>query len=194
MLTTISELNSLNFEDFISKIGNVVEHCPVLAAALWKYRPFLSLEDLMNKMKEIIQSLPLSGTYQVKYIHTIHLKSNTWINFYLVQEGILRVHPDLAGRLATNGQLTKESSSEQSQANLNQLTPEEKATLAHLNDNYKSKFGFPFVICARLNKKEAIMVGLQRRLNHSSDIEVKNGIAEVLKICELRLKDIVKNC
>eukprot|EP00093_Oithona_nana_P010085 10085.XXX_5770_5184_1 [CDS] Oithona nana genome sequencing. len=171
MLTTISELNSLNFEDFISKIGNVVEHCPVLAAALWKYRPFLSLEDLMNKMKEIIQSLPLS-----------------------VQEGILRVHPDLAGRLATNGQLTKESSSEQSQANLNQLTPEEKATLAHLNDNYKSKFGFPFVICARLNKKEAIMVGLQRRLNHSSDIEVKNGIAEVLKICELRLKDIVKNC
>ena len=136
-----------------------------------------------------IRYLPSPNT-----LHTIHSKSITGINFYVVQEGILRVHPDLAGRLATNGQLTKESSSEQSQANLNQLTPEEKATLAHLNDNYKSKFGFPFVICARLNKKEAIMVGLQRRLNHSSDIEVKNGIAEVLKICELRLKDIVKNC
>ena len=75
MLTTISELNSLNFEDFISKIGNVVEHCPVLAAALWKYRPFLSLEDLMNKMKEIIQSLPLSGTYQVQ-IHYIQYIQN----------------------------------------------------------------------------------------------------------------------
>ena len=125
-------------------------------------------------------------------LHTIHSKSITGINFYVVQEGILRVHPDLAGRLATNGQLTKESSSEQSQANLNQLTPEEKATLAHLNDNYKSKFGFPFVICARLNKKEGIIVGLQRRLNHTAETEVQNGIEEVIKICQLRLTDIVK--
>jgi len=169
MMLTISELNSLNFEDFISKIGNVVEHCPVLAGALWKYRPFLSLENLISKLKEIISSLPLS-----------------------VQEGILRVHPDLAGRLARNGQLTKESSSEQSQANLDQLTPEEMATLADLNNSYKSKYGFPFVICARLNKKEAIIVGLQRRLNHTAETEVQNGIEEVIKICQLRLTDIVK--
>merc|ERR1711983_638584 len=139
MMLTISELNSLNFEDFISKL------------------------------EEIISSLPLS-----------------------VKEGILRVHPDLAGRLARNGQLTKESSSEQSQANLDQLTPEEMDTLADLNNSCKSKYGFPFVICARLNKKEAIIVGLQRRLNHTAETEVQNGIEEVIKISQLRLTDIVK--
>ena len=63
-MLTISQLNSLDFEDFISLTGNVVEHCPVLAGALWKHRPFLSFEDLMNKLKEIIQSLPLSGILQ----------------------------------------------------------------------------------------------------------------------------------
>ena len=189
MMLTISELNSLNFEDFISKIGNVVEHCPVLAGALWKYRPFLSLENLISKLKEIISSLPLSGTFTSTL--TIHHFGYS-IYTYLVQEGILRVHPDLAGRLARNGQLTKESSSEQSEANLDQLTPEEMATLADLNNSYKSKYGFPFVICARLNKKEAIIVGLQRRLNHTAETEVQNGIEEVIKICQLRLTDIVK--
>ena len=60
-MLTISELNALNFEDFISQTGNVVEHCPVLAGALWKYRPFQSFEDLLRKLKDIVLSLPLSG-------------------------------------------------------------------------------------------------------------------------------------
>ena len=83
------------------------------------------------------------------------------IQFCLVKEGILRVHPDLAGKLAENGQLTTESASEQSQANLDQLSPQEKAILGVLNCQYKEKFGFPFVICARLNKKESIIHGLK---------------------------------
>ena len=186
-MLTISQLNSLDFEDFISLTGNVVEHCPVLAGALWKHRPFLSFEDLMSKLKEIIQSLPISGTLQFLY------RKNYKNHFYLVKEGILRVHPDLAGKLAQDGQLTKESASEQSHANLDQLSPQEKTILGVLNSQYKEKFGFPFVICARLNKKEAIIEGLKRRSNHKADAEVEVGIEEVMKICELRLKDIVKS-
>ena len=109
-----------------------------------------------------------------------------------VKEGILRVHPDLAGNLAQAGQLTKESSHEQSAANLNQMSPQEKTLLNTLNTQYKDKFGFPFVICARLNKKEAIFHGLKNRLHHELEEEVQIGIAQVLKICELRLRDIVK--
>ena len=105
----------------------------------------------------------------------------------------MRVHPDLAGKLAQDGQLTKESASEQSHANLDQLSPQEKTILGVLNRQYKEKFGFPFVICARLNKKEAIIEGLKRRSNHKADAEVEVGIEEVMKICELRLKDIVKS-
>ena len=102
------------------------------------------------------------------------------------------MHPDLAGKLAQAGQLTKESSVEQSAANLNQMSPQEKALLNTLNTQYKDKFGFPFVICARLNKKEAIFNGLKTRLNNEVEHEVGIGIAQVMKICELRLRDIVK--
>ena len=58
---------------------------------------------------------------------------------------------------------------------------------------YKEKFGFPFVICARQNKKDAILKGIQHRLNNSADQELKTGIEEVEKICLLRLQNIVKS-
>ena len=106
---------------------------------------------------------------------------------------MLRCLPELAGRLAQAGQLSKTSSFEQSQANLDQLSPQEKTILALLNRQYKEKYGFPFVICARLNKKESIIHGLKTRSHHSVDTELQIGIQEVMKISELRLKDIVQS-
>jgi 2-oxo-4-hydroxy-4-carboxy-5-ureidoimidazoline decarboxylase len=61
----------------------------------------------------------------------------------------------------------------------------------HLNQQYKQKFGFPFVICARENKKEAILSGLERRQNNSKETEAITGVEEVKKICRLRILDIV---
>ena len=107
--------------------------------------------------------------------------------------GILRSYPDLAGKLAKDGKLTGESLHEHSQADLDKLTDEEEAMMARLNSQYKEKFGFPFVICARMNKKDAIIEGLKARSNHHVETEVQIGIGEVMKICELRLKDIVKS-
>ena len=108
---------------------------------------------------------------------------------------MLRCIPELAGRLAQVGRLSKTSSLEQSQANLDQLCPQEKTILALLNRQYKEKFGFPFVICARLNKKEEIIEGLKTRSRseHPIDTELQIGIEEVMKICELRLRDIVQS-
>ena len=110
-----------------------------------------------------------------------------------MKAGILRVHPDLAGKLAQAGQLTKESCLEQSAANLDSMSPQEKTLLNLLNSQYKDKFGFPFVICVRLNKKEAIIDGLKTRTNHDIGKELETGIGEVLKICELRMKDLVQS-
>ena len=108
-----------------------------------------------------------------------------------MQEGILRLYPDLAGHLADDGQLGLESTLEHYAANLDQLTYEEKTQMADLNQKYKDKFGFPFVICARMNKKDAILSGLKARLNNSQEHELQNGIREVMKICELRIRDLI---
>ena len=64
--------------------------------------------------------------------------------------------------------------------------------MAHLNKKYKEKFGFPFVICARLNKKDAILQGLEQRYFNDLEQELKIGIDNVMKICELRVRDLVQ--
>ena len=99
----------------------------------------------------------------------------------------------MAGALAEAGQLTSESTKEQSQANLNLMTPEEKSKMAHLNKQYKEKFGFPFVICARLNRKDAILKNLRVRYPNRIENELNIAINQVLKICELRIQDIISS-
>ena len=71
------------------------------------------------------------------------------------------------------------------------MTLEEKEKMRQLNERYKAKFGFPFVICARLNKKEAILEGLEQRYEHNLEQELNIGIDQVLRICELRVSDLI---
>jgi 2-oxo-4-hydroxy-4-carboxy-5-ureidoimidazoline decarboxylase len=108
-------------------------------------------------------------------------------------EGILRSHPDLSGKIALLGLLTTESTKEQLAAELNTLTVAERATLNDLNEKYKNKFGFPFVICARENKKAAILNGMATRLHNSHATELQTGVTEVKKIAFYRLLDLIKH-
>jgi len=109
------------------------------------------------------------------------------------QVALLQAHPDLVGRAAQAGTLTPESSREQAAAGLNRLTPEEITTFNRLNQAYWSRFGFPFVICARLNKKEAILKAFPVRLENSRQQEIKTALAEIEKIASLRLADLIEN-
>ncbi|HKI69385.1 MAG TPA: 2-oxo-4-hydroxy-4-carboxy-5-ureidoimidazoline decarboxylase, partial [Verrucomicrobiae bacterium] len=76
-------------------------------------------------------------------------------------------------------------------AGLNRLSPEEVALFHKNNAAYREKFDFPFVICARLNKKEAILAGFERRLKNSRGQEIKRALEEIFKIAELRLRDSI---
>lgn len=49
---------------------------------------------------------------------------------------ILRLHPDLAGKLLDVQQLTEESSYEQSSVGLDKLSPEDKRQITALNEEY----------------------------------------------------------
>src|SRR5262249_5319047 len=85
------------------------------------------------------------------------------------QIALIRAHPDLVGRAALAGTLTRESTEEQASAGLNKLTLEEVALFQDHNAAYKMKFGFPFVICARLNKKEAMLAGFRARQENTRE-------------------------
>ena len=166
----ISGLNNLGCESFAKKIGPVFEHSPWIAEAAWLKRPFANLESLHRALCETVIN---SGAEK--------------------RLALIRAHPDLVGKLALAGQLTTESINEQASAGLNKLSLEEIDLFQKQNVAYENKFGFPFVICARLNKKEAILAGFERRLKNSREQEIKTALEEIFKIAELRLQDLTAN-
>jgi 2-oxo-4-hydroxy-4-carboxy-5-ureidoimidazoline decarboxylase len=161
-------INSLSREDFVCVIGPIFEDSPWVADATWSKRPFKSLDLLHGALCKTVQA-----STEAKQIN------------------LIRAHPDLAGRAAQTGALTAASASEQASAGLSKLTADEIALLQKYNQSYRDKFDFPFVVCARLNKKEAILKGFESRLKQSRQKEIKTALAEIEKIAYLRLQDII---
>ena len=102
---------------------------------------------------------------------------------------VLAAHPDLAGKLAQAKRLTDESTAEQASAGLDALTDKERATFTKLNDDYTSKFGFPFIIAVRDNTKASIMEAFRRRIDSDRDAEFAEACRQVERIAELRLQE-----
>jgi chitin deacetylase len=105
--------------------------------------------------------------------------------------GVLKAHPDLAGKLAAAKRLTAESSAEQASAALDALTDSERETFQRLNAAYVEKHGFPFIIAVRDTTKVSILQAFETRLSNSSEIEFATACAQVERIAALRLKDIL---
>ncbi|XP_059061903.1 2-oxo-4-hydroxy-4-carboxy-5-ureidoimidazoline decarboxylase-like [Achroia grisella] len=170
MALTISAVNALDDKQFESIFGNVIELCIDAAVQVRKKKPFKSLVALCEAFSQYLDGLSEAEKLVV-----------------------LRLHPDLAGRLSSQGELTRESTAEQMSAGLLDLTNGQKTIINTNNEAYKTKFGFPFIICARENKVQSIIEGLQRRYNNTREQEISIGINEVKKICKLRILDIARD-
>lgn len=105
--------------------------------------------------------------------------------------GVLRAHPDLAGKLAQAKRLTAESTAEQASAGLDALTDAERETFTRLNTAYVGKFGFPFIIAVKDNTKASILAAFHTRLDNDRAAEFAAACRQVERIAELRLKDIL---
>lgn len=153
---------------FVSIFGSVYEHSPWVAEAAWQHRPFASLDSLHGAMDRMVQ-----GAGQSR------------------QLTLIRAHPELAGRLAASGQLTAESRAEQAHAGLSSLSENLTKRMLALNDSYQEKFGFPFIICARLNNAGTILQAMEDRLMNTDETEFSTALQEISKIARLRLADII---
>lgn len=105
--------------------------------------------------------------------------------------GVLRAHPDLAGKLAIAGGLTEDSKKEQAGAGLDRLTPEEHARFTALNTAYMEKFGFPFIIAVRGLNRHDILAAFEKRVHNSVAEEFETAAAQVEKIARLRLEALL---
>ncbi|PRZ46592.1 allantoinase PuuE [Tritonibacter scottomollicae] len=105
--------------------------------------------------------------------------------------GVLTAHPDLAGKLASAGRLTAESTSEQASAGLDMLTDAERETFTAMNDTYVAKHGFPFIIAVRDHDKASILAAFQRRIDNDRATEFAEACRQVERIAQFRLMDLL---
>jgi 2-oxo-4-hydroxy-4-carboxy-5-ureidoimidazoline decarboxylase len=167
-MPSLDDLNKTDRAAFTAALGHLFEHSPWVAEQGWLRRPFRDAAHLHAELCATMRAAPPE-----------------W------QLTLICAHPDLAGRLARQKQLTAESTREQASAGLDQLTDAELAEFTRLNDAYKAKFSFPFIICARLNAKAAILAAMQARLPNEWPAERNTALAEIEKIAWLRLKDLL---
>ena len=104
------------------------------------------------------------------------------------QLALIRAHPDLAGKAQVAGELTADSTDEQASAGLDRCSPEEYAQFQSLNDSYKDKFGFPFVMAVRGSSRADILAAFSTRLENDTATEFETALQEIHKIAQLRLQ------
>lgn len=164
---TLRELNGS--DRFAALLQGIFEHSDWIPERAAQLRPFASLGALHRGLISVVRSASPEE-----------------------QLTLIRAHPDLVGRLAREGRLTRESAAEQSAAGLSDLSEAEVAQFEKYNAEYQQKFGFPLIICARLNRKEAIIEAFPRRLKNGPEQEKATALEEIDKIALLRLRDRIK--
>jgi 2-oxo-4-hydroxy-4-carboxy-5-ureidoimidazoline decarboxylase len=169
MPTTLAALNAADRAAFTAALGHLFEHSPWVAEETWPQRPFASAEALHAAL-----CATMRGATRDR------------------QMALIRAHPDLAGRLAQQKKLTAESTREQASAGLDRLTDAELAEFTRQNEAYRARFGFPFIICARLNAKDSILAAMHERLENPLETEFATALGEIEKIAWLRLQDVLK--
>jgi OHCU decarboxylase len=164
-MDSIDTFNKLNKSEFLSTFGNVFEKTEWIAEKCYNSKPFNNVQELVNKMMETFENS----------IKEKHLE-------------ILNSHPDLA----VKKKLTKESENEQANANLNQCTNEEFEEFNRLNEKYKKKFGFPFIIAVKGKNKNEILKIFRQRITNNINLEFEEAKKQVKKIATFRLSEIIK--
>ncbi|MBB4224579.1 2-oxo-4-hydroxy-4-carboxy-5-ureidoimidazoline decarboxylase [Variovorax guangxiensis] len=171
MSLTIAQLNAAAPAEAVALLDGIYEHSPWIAERALAARPFRSLAHLKHAL---VQALAASSADE--------------------QIGLIRAHPELAGKAMVSKTLTAESTNEQSKAGLTDCTPEEFAKIQQLNADYNAKFGFPFILAVRgprgtgLAKREIIET-FARRLHNHPDFELGEALRNIHRIAEIRLND-----
>jgi OHCU decarboxylase len=162
----LNEINKMDQALFTKELGWIFEHSPWVAERSWGCGPFLSVEQLHESMVNVVE----------------HASSEEKL-------ALLRAHPDLATRV----QMADASVKEQAGAGLDSLTEEEYKEFLELNNSYKEKFNFPFILAVKGHNKESIKKSMETRLNLSPIAELEEALKQIYKIGQFRLKDFIEN-
>jgi 2-oxo-4-hydroxy-4-carboxy-5-ureidoimidazoline decarboxylase len=167
-MISLTQLNAATAGEFVAVLGGIYEHSDWVARRVVGQRPFANPDDLRLAMRQAVDAATAGEKLT-----------------------LIRAHPDLAGKLARSGALTEESTREQAGLGLDRLSDGEYVSFSENNERYREKFGFPFIICARLTTKLRVLEAFGKRLGNSQEEEVCEALVQIHEIARLRLADAV---
>ena len=162
---TIADLNACSQADFVAALANIFEHSPWIAEQAAAARPFAGVRQLHEAMTAAVDRAPPEARL-----------------------ALIQAHPDLADKTQRAAGLTAESDAEQHSVGLDRLSGAEYEAFERVNDAYRSKFGFPYIVCVRRHTKDSILRDFERRLPNDATAEIAASIAEIKRIAALRLE------
>ena len=165
-MNTFDEINKLSQSEFVEIFGNIFEKASWIAEKLYNEKPFNNFEELRSKMLKIF--INASKETQMK---------------------ILNAHPDLADKTKISS-LSADSKIEQNNAGLDQCSEEEFNEFKYLNNKYKKKFGFTFILAVKGKDKSEILNEFKKRILDKVNNEFDEAVTQVVKIAKLRLNEL----
>ena len=166
--TPLHQLNTCTESDFVAALANIFEYSPWVAEQASRARPFAGVNALFAAIKLAVERAP----------EALRLE-------------LIKAHPDLADTTRRAGGLTAESSAEQNSAGLDRLSDDEYEAFERLNNAYRAKFGFPYIVCVRRHTRDSILRDFERRLPNDAATETKVSIEEICRIAALRIDQLV---
>jgi len=164
----LHELNTCPESDFVTALANIFEYSPWVAEQASAARPFAGVNALFAAMKTAVEGAPEN-----------------------LRLALIRAHPDLANKTRRAEGLTAESTAEQNSAGLDRLSDAEYEAFERVNNAYRAKFGFPYIVCVRRHTRDSILRDFERRLPNDVATETSASIAEICRIAALRLDQLV---
>jgi 2-oxo-4-hydroxy-4-carboxy-5-ureidoimidazoline decarboxylase len=164
----LSDLNACSKDDFVAALANVFEYSPWIAEQAASLRPFAGVKQLFDAMKAVVDRAPPE-----------------------VRLALIKGHPDLADKTQRAAGLTVESTAEQNSAGLDRLSEAEYVAFERVNNAYRAKFGFPYIVCVRRHTKDSILRDFERRLPNDAGTETQKSIEEIFRIAALRVDQLV---
>jgi 2-oxo-4-hydroxy-4-carboxy-5-ureidoimidazoline decarboxylase len=165
---SLSDLNASSKGDFVAALANIFEHSPWIAEQVASARPFAGVKQLFDAMKAAVDRAPSE-----------------------LRLALIKAHPDLANRTQRAAGLTAESSAEQDSIGLDRLSDAEYQAFERVNNAYRAKFVFPYIVCVRRHTRDSILRDFERRLPNDANSEMAKSIEEICRIAALRVDQLV---
>src|SRR6266478_8029020 len=166
--TTLAELNACSKADFVAALANIFEYSPWIAEQAAERRPFAGIRALFEAMMGVVDRAPAD-----------------------VRLALIKAHPDLANKTQRAAGLTAESNAEQNSVGLDRLSDAEYEAFERVNNAYRAKFGFPYIVCVRRHTRDSILRDFERRLPNDATTETQKSIEEICRIAALRVDQLV---